>query len=136
MYYGAVSVLTTLRNTECNNKSMSRFLAFFGCMHPDFRLLLEQKDPHAMLILAFWYAKVSYSRQWWLLRRVTTECQGICMYLARHYALDDRIMELVQDVKMIYNGQCLEESGMQDHNMAAEPRISVMQVVQGVPAFT
>lgn len=135
LYFGAVSVLAKLRYIECNNKTMSSFLAFFGCMHIDFRLLLEQKDPCAMLILAFWYAKVSYSKQWWLCRRATIECQGICMFLTWHYAHNDRILRLVQNVKIIYDGQ-KEEADSKQYREWSDSRISVMQVLQGVPDFT
>lgn len=56
-----------------------------------------------MLLLAFWYAKVSKFKQWWLWPRANTELQAICMYLIWHYAHDDKIVRLVKDVKVLFD---------------------------------
>lgn len=135
IYYGAVCVLVSLANMECNSKTMSKFLSFFGCMHSNFRLLLEQYDPCAMLILGFWYAKVSHSKQWWLQRRVNVQCQGICIYLTLHYPHDYRVLRLVQDIETVYSGHWQDEGVKQYHGYRG-PCISVMQVLEGVPEFT
>jgi len=103
IYYGALAVLTTLRPVRCDASTMMQFLSFFGCMHPSFGRLLQAKDPAAMLLLAFWYAKVSHYKQWWLWRRANGECQSICMFLSWHHANDERVGRLVRDVRHIYD---------------------------------
>lgn len=102
-YYGALAVLTMLRPIRCDASSMMQFLSFFGCMHPSFGSLLQAKDPAAMLLLAFWYAKVSHYKQWWLWPRANGECQSICMFLSWHHASDERVGRLVRDVRHIYD---------------------------------
>jgi hypothetical protein len=103
VYYGALGVLTSLRLLRCDASTMMQFLSFFGCMHQSFGSLLKTKDPAAMLLLAFWYAKVSHYKQWWLWPRADGECQSICMFLSWHHANDERVGRLVRDVRHIYD---------------------------------
>jgi hypothetical protein len=63
-------------------------------MQPHFKGLLERKDPRALLLLAYWYAKVSGSL-WWMTRLAKLECQATCLYLERHYARETAIQELL-----------------------------------------
>jgi hypothetical protein len=38
------------------------FLSFIGNMRPEYKRLLEKKDPRALLLLAYWYARSANSR--------------------------------------------------------------------------
>ncbi|MCJ1435841.1 hypothetical protein MMC27_005217 [Xylographa pallens] len=91
-YLPSLSFLAHTANMECNTHSLGMFLSFFGRMHPDFRQLAERKDPRALLLLAYWYAKVSRCQQWWLWRRANMECQAICMYLRKCHGDDINIL--------------------------------------------
>jgi hypothetical protein len=86
-YHAAASILTSLMNIECNHSTILKFLSFISYMHPDYKRLLEQKDPRALLLLAYWYAKVSQYQQWWIWQRAVLECQATCIYLERHHGL-------------------------------------------------
>ena len=94
-YFRAVQILAQLQGLKCNHVNCLSFFAFVNDMHPVFRTLLEFKDPRALLLLAFWYAKVSHY-QWWIAYRATIECRAICIYLETHYAHDVRMQELLQ----------------------------------------
>lgn len=93
-YHRAVSNLTPLLEIECNSATMLRFFSFTGTMHPNFKKLLEHKDPRALLLLAYWYALVCQSH-WWIARRATLECRAICIYLETYYTSDDLIQRLL-----------------------------------------
>jgi hypothetical protein len=100
-YYGAASSLARSFNSDCIMSTFLNFLFFTGDMPPDYALLLERKDPRALLLLAYWYAKVCQYQIWWIRPRVTIECQAICIYLERHYPHESRIQGLLQFPKIL-----------------------------------
>ncbi|CAH0051382.1 unnamed protein product [Clonostachys solani] len=79
---------TTLDNILAMESSQSTVLCYlsFLCLMPhDFRSLLQQKDPYALILMAYWYAHFSQSRAWHIWRRCILECQAVCIYLGRHH---------------------------------------------------
>jgi|ERR1700722_3788389 hypothetical protein len=100
-YHAATSILAPLMNIECNHSTILKFLSFIRYMHPDYRRLLERKDPRALLLLAYWYAKVSQYQQWWIWQRVVLECQATCIYLERYHGDDTTIQNLLQFPRMM-----------------------------------
>lgn len=100
-YYGAASTLAQSLNSDCMISTFLNFMAFTGDMPPDYAQLLERKDPRALLLLAYWYAKVCQYQIWWIRPRVTIECQAICIYLERHYPHETSIQRLLQYPKMM-----------------------------------
>ncbi len=91
-YRGALLVIAYLMPYECTRDNIVRFFLFFSHMSPAFHELLQEKDPYALIILAYWYAKVG-RLDWFMTRRAILEGQAICVYLERYYAglpgLDD-----------------------------------------------
>ncbi|KAF6804628.1 C6 finger domain-containing protein [Colletotrichum musicola] len=61
------------------------FLGFITRLNPRFRTLLERRDERAMLMLAYWYARVCDRRFWWMWRRAVLETRAICEFLARRW---------------------------------------------------
>ncbi|MCJ1472113.1 hypothetical protein MMC13_000760 [Lambiella insularis] len=106
-YLVSASFLAQTINIECNSQTVGIFLSFFGCMHEDYRLLLAEKDPCAMLLLAYWYAKVSQCQQWWLWPRAYLECQSICRYLTCYHGNDSNILSAVRYPETICATQAL-----------------------------
>ena len=100
-YLASAFILAQLINIECNNNNIAMFLCFFGSIHSDYKRLLGQKDPCAMLLLAYWYAKVCQYKHWWIWRRAFLECQAICIYLRLYYGSDGNIMKLLQYPKTL-----------------------------------
>ena len=70
------------------------FLFFISNVEPAFQASLRQKDPCALLLLLFWYAKVP-QQLWWVSRRAILEGQAIRIYLERYYAYNKMIMNLL-----------------------------------------
>ncbi len=57
-YFTAAHILTRLLELDCNHSNIMYFLSFIGHMDPKFRELLHQKDPKALLLLAWWNGKM------------------------------------------------------------------------------
>lgn len=93
-YYATLHNLGRLLPIECSQSTVIDFLGFLSHVDTGFKNLLGIKDHRAMLILAFWYAKVCNTSIWWMDRRATVECQSICLYLAR-FSTDMTILDLL-----------------------------------------
>jgi len=94
-YRYATSLLIPLLTIECNHSTIAQFLSFVGHTDPGYRQLLGEKDPLALLLLAYWYGKMCQYRQWWIMPRVVLECQAICVYLERAYGEEENIANLL-----------------------------------------
>ncbi|KAF5867794.1 putative c6 finger domain protein [Botrytis fragariae] len=93
-YYLPLISLQRIINVECNRSAMLSFLGFLTIMSPQYKILLKMKDPKALLLLSYWYAKV-WRMVWWVERRAILECQAICIYLDRYHSDDLLIQELL-----------------------------------------
>jgi hypothetical protein len=94
-YYHVALVLAELLPLECNGSTILKFIRFITSFDSKFKDLLRIKDPTALLLLAYWYAKILDSHVWWMRRRSYLECQAICLYLQRYHSDDRLIQELV-----------------------------------------
>jgi hypothetical protein len=81
------------------------FLMLIGAMRPDFKQLLMEKDPRALLLLAWWFAKANQLGMWWVSRRSLLEGQAICLYLERRYPHDNEMKKLLEYPKSIFSPQ-------------------------------
>ena len=95
-YYTAASSLAHTLEIDSILSTILNFWSFTSHMRPDYKRLLEQKDPRALLLLACWYAKVCKSRHWCIWRRAALECQAICIYLEKYHPHDTSIQKLLQ----------------------------------------
>jgi len=77
------------------------FLTFIGTISPEYMRLLEEKDPRALLLMAYSYAEVSQFGIWWLSRRAILEGEAICIYLKRLDHGYDEIEQLLQLPKLL-----------------------------------
>jgi hypothetical protein len=100
-YYIAASSLAQSLNIDSNLSIILNFLSFISYMRPDYKRLLERKDPRALLLLAYWYAKVCQCQRWWIWRRTALECQAICIYLERYHRHETSIQKLLQFPSMV-----------------------------------
>lgn len=94
-YYSAASALADTLGTDDIVLTILNFWKFVGKMRPEFKRLLEQKDPYALLILVYWFAKLALGQHWWPWRRATLEGQAICRYLNIFHGEDDRVEQLL-----------------------------------------
>ncbi|KAM3084451.1 hypothetical protein ACMFMG_001445 [Clarireedia jacksonii] len=98
-YFAALSGLAATICAENVNSKMQAFLRFLSHMQSGFKELLKRREPRALLLVAWWYAKV-HKLTWWLELRAVLECQAICIYLGRHHAEDVLIRELLEFPRM------------------------------------
>jgi hypothetical protein len=94
-YRASILLLSSLIPMECNRDTIVKFLGFASHINPKYKPLLIRKDPKALLVLAYWYAKVLNS-VWWLDRRATMECQAIILYLERNHPDEKDILKLLK----------------------------------------
>lgn len=100
-YHTAASILTRLLELDCNHSTIMFFLSFLGHMDPRYRELLHQKDPKALLLLAWWHGKMCQYNAWWMSRRMRLEGQAICLYLEREHGDKGDIVGLLEYPKMM-----------------------------------
>ena len=95
-YRAAASALAQVLNSNDKLLTTMIFLQFINTMQEEYKRLLEQKDSCALLLLAYWYAKVCQTQQWWLWHRAALEGQAICIYLGRNHRHDADIQSLLR----------------------------------------
>ncbi|CAH0050923.1 unnamed protein product [Clonostachys solani] len=93
-YFQAAQTITNLGNFEPSKIPFPAAMSFITHGHPDFKVLLLNKDPVALLLHALWYSRVRKS-VWWINLRAITELKAICLYLREHYSENALIMELL-----------------------------------------
>lgn len=104
-YFAPAAFLSQIIEMDCNGQTVGTFLSFFGCIRQDYKQLLGQKDPCALLLFAYWYAKMCQYRQWWVWRRAFLECQAICKYLKLNHGDNDNILKAISLPEMICAAQ-------------------------------
>lgn len=100
-YHIATSLLAQLLPLEMNSHTTVYFMSFLVQLDPRYKKLLMDKDPRAMALLAWWYAKVSEHQAWWMQRRAVMEGRAICVYLARYYESIEGIEEVMEVPRMM-----------------------------------
>jgi hypothetical protein len=106
-YHAAVVGLAPLLQVHCQRPNILLFLSFISHLYGGFKKLLEAKDPRALLLLAYWFAKVCRS-VWWIERRSIMEGQAICLYLEAHHSEKKRIQDMLQHPKKILVAAALD----------------------------
>jgi len=81
-YHRIARLLTPVMRLKPSSENFPTLLAFSGRTWQDFRPLLLQKDPRALLLLSYWLALLHQVDEWWILRRVRTATAAITEYLS------------------------------------------------------
>lgn len=92
-YYEPGMTLARLLHVQCDGDNILEFMGFMMHLSAEFKRLLKGRDARALLMFAFWYAKL-WRGQWWLNRRGLIEGQAICLYLERFCGDDARLRRL------------------------------------------
>ena len=95
-YYVVASDLAKSLHSDCKLTTILSFLSFIGGMPPRFKRLVKQKDPCALLLLVYWFAKMCQFQHWWIKGRAALEGQAICIYLQRSHENDTDIQKLLE----------------------------------------
>jgi hypothetical protein len=102
----AASILMPLLAMECNHSTIAKFLSFPTYAESHYRRLLGEKHPVALLLLAYWYAKMGSYNQWWVQPRAVLECKAICVYLDKYHSDEEGMQDLLQFPKMLSGLAC------------------------------
>ncbi|KAK9368582.1 hypothetical protein V1509DRAFT_623327 [Lipomyces kononenkoae] len=94
-YHATVRALAAIWDMECTPLTGFRFITFISLLQPEMKALLVQKDPRALVLLAYWYTKIFNLHFWWH-QRAVIECAAICIYLKRYHYLDPLVMDMLQ----------------------------------------
>ena len=81
-YATVLARLGRLMLVEPTHETTDQYLAFIAKLEPSFIELLRQLDARAMLILAYWCARLSLIQQWWTAPSAHAEGRRICAFLA------------------------------------------------------
>lgn len=102
VFFTALSIFHQILPTICDDWNMLKFLSFTKDVNDSFlQMLYAKKDPRALLLLCFWWAKVSVFNTWWLTRRAVIEGTAIVLYLEKNHEDDARIMRLLRYPKEV-----------------------------------
>lgn len=102
VYYVSASILSHLIPDPCNPSTVLRFLVFNGAINEPFRNLLERKDPRALILMVYFYAKVCVYEDWWLNRRAKVEGEAICLFLEIFHADNQTIQDLLAYPRAVF----------------------------------
>lgn len=80
-YHRIIRHLTPLFSLEPSAENFPTLFAFCGRTWHNFKPLLAEKDPRALLLIAYWFALIRQIDRWWLSTRVKTACRVITNYL-------------------------------------------------------
>lgn len=100
-YRLAANILNNLMAMESSRTSILAFLSFLILMQPDFKQLVVDKDPYALILLAYWFAEFSQHNAWYVWRRSILECQAICLYLDRYHGDIDHLDLILEHPRRI-----------------------------------
>ncbi|KAF7947365.1 uncharacterized protein EAE97_004614 [Botrytis byssoidea] len=100
-YHLAATLLSDIIDLDDPITVILKFWTFISSMHPQYKRLLLQKEPRALLLQAYWFGKVCQFPHWWIWRRVSLECQAICIYLETFHRYESDIQTLLVYPKMM-----------------------------------
>jgi hypothetical protein len=80
-YHSPLRLLTPLLTLERCDSNLFKFVHWFASVEDEFALLLQEKDPPALLLLSYWLGMLCELDQWWCHERAKRECTAICMLL-------------------------------------------------------
>ncbi|KAK4677581.1 hypothetical protein QC764_300060 [Podospora pseudoanserina] len=84
-YYDAGVVVGRVLPLEISEDNLLVSLVLVSFLPVRFREMLEEKDAKALLLFAWYHAKIGQFGRWWVWRRAVTEGRAILAYLERYY---------------------------------------------------
>lgn len=123
VYYFPVLILSHLHNITPNHDNVLSFLYFMAFMPPDFRNLLELKDPRALLLLLWWFRKLESGDLWWLMRRARVEGKAIEIWLDRWYGGEEGLTRMFESTRQFDFGDDGEMYGLLGESQSSWPEV-------------
>ncbi|KAK4550274.1 hypothetical protein LTR36_003241 [Oleoguttula mirabilis] len=81
-YTSVMARLEQLMLTLPTHDKVDQYLAFIATLEPSFIDLLKRMEVRALIILAYWCARLSLIQQWWTGPSAKAECHRICAHLS------------------------------------------------------
>lgn len=94
-YYASVHTLAQTWNLTSIINILMNWIFYITNMEQRYKSLLEEKDPRALLLLAYWYRLAFDTGHWYVVRRASVECESICLYLEKNYGRDLALQDLL-----------------------------------------
>jgi hypothetical protein len=70
-----------MRLEKVDHAQIGMFMVFIGKLPASFVQLLDQSDPMAFLLVAYWATFLSRIDQWWIVDSTKMECMRLCAHL-------------------------------------------------------
>ncbi|KAF2730759.1 hypothetical protein EJ04DRAFT_402405, partial [Polyplosphaeria fusca] len=83
VYHLPALIISRLQSMQPDHDNVLNFLYFMGSMTPEYRNMVEMKDPRALLLLRWWFKRLEYGDIWWLKNRARVEGAAVQLYLER-----------------------------------------------------
>ncbi|ORY12623.1 hypothetical protein BCR34DRAFT_482382 [Clohesyomyces aquaticus] len=84
-YHIPALILSHLKDITPNHDNILNFLLFMNYLTPQFKQLLEVKDPRALMLVGWWFRRLEKGAQWWLAGRARVAAEAIRIWLKRWY---------------------------------------------------
>lgn len=103
-YFTAVHAVIHLQCLPDEQLTPGRALSFLSHVPTAYKLLLQKKDPTALLILLLWYCRARRAI-WWIDARARIECPAILLYLRQYHKDNAPVQALLpsESVDSIWN---------------------------------
>ncbi|KAJ5115798.1 hypothetical protein N7456_000146 [Penicillium angulare] len=102
-YFSAAHAISRLIGLPDYEITAGQVQLFASSIHGPYRMLLQEKDPVALMLLYMWYRKAGRCI-WWIDLRARVECPAICTYLQLYHSKDDRVKHFLSE--RIGDGEC------------------------------
>lgn len=94
-YHVACALISQLLPVGPKPENVHHFFSFLSQIDTRFQMLLQDKDPRAMILLLYWMCKMVTYPMWWTRRRCLYEGLAIGIYIERHCGDDPELMQLI-----------------------------------------
>lgn len=94
-YHVAAALISQLLPVVPTPYNVHHFLSFLSQIDARYQVLLQKKDPRAMILLLYWMAKIVTYPMWWTRRRTLYEGLAICIYIERYCGDGPELMQLI-----------------------------------------
>jgi hypothetical protein len=111
-YFRAAAILGRLMPVPVSQSSILKFLVFLSQMSPDYRILLGQKDPRAVLVLLYFYTRASQFHQWWWWKRANLEGKAMCIFLETYHGKVPGMLKALERPKALFFGEGCAPPGL------------------------
>lgn len=106
-YHAVLSVLSQLNQRQLKHDSFYDVFSLLHYIQPEYRSLLEAKDLRALLLLAYWFAKIASANIWWAKRRCILQGFSVCDYIESSSLADSEMKKLLRYPRKVLRDACL-----------------------------